>query len=236
MHNVLVNAYVINLKSRADRWRDVLNQADALGVPLIQVVAVTLGEVSKNGFVTPPVRATWMSHQKAMKLFLESGDQYGLILEDDFVLEKTWEKLDLEQYASMGFDFLQVGYLITTPLDQIELSIKSSFDLFLKILQRVTSRGILSDSKFANRFLLREQKLVPFGLVCNDVRPGAHAYIVSRNFALAAQELNLPVVLSTDALYMALGWMRSFKFLRTRRNYVSQSKSVTSIVERFLIQ
>jgi GR25 family glycosyltransferase involved in LPS biosynthesis len=231
-----MNAYVINLKFRTDRWGDVLNQTDALGLPLNRVIAVTLSEVPQSRFVTPPVHATWMSHQKAMRLFLDSDDQYGLILEDDFVLKKTWEKFDVEQYTSMGFDFLQVGYLITTPLDQIELRIKSNFDLLLKILQRVTSRGILSKSNFANRFLLREQRLVPFGLVCNDVRPGAHAYIVSREFALAAQELNLPVVLSTDALYMALGWMRSFKFLRTRRNYISQSNSETSISERFLIQ
>jgi len=229
-----VNAYVINLESRVDRWHDVLIQQHALGFPVKQVVAVSINDIPQPRFVTAPVDATWQSHQKAMKLFLESGDQYGLILEDDFVLEKNWGKFNLESQMSLGFDFLQVGYLITTPLDYIELRIKSSFDLFLKILHKVTSMGMFSKSEFSNRFLLREQRLVPFGLVCNDIRPGSHAYVVSRKFALAAHEINLPVVLSTDGLFIALGWMRSFKFLRTRKSYVSQSDSETSISERFL--
>jgi GR25 family glycosyltransferase involved in LPS biosynthesis len=229
-----VKAFVINLESRDDRWHEVLSQESLLGFQIERVKAVTTKDVTGLEFVTAPVHATWLSHQKAMNRFLESGEEYGLILEDDFALRNNWVRFNLDEYKSLDFDFLQIGFLITTPLDFLELSIKSSFDFFLKVLQRITSLNILSSSTFANRFLLEEQRNVPFHLVCNDIRPGAHAYIVSRDFASAAQKFNLPVILSADALYIALGWMRSFKFLRTRRSYVSQSNSETSITERFL--
>lgn len=229
-----MKAFVINLESRDDRWHEVLSQESLLGFQIERVKAVTTKDVTGLEFVTAPVHATWLSHQKAMNRFLESGEEYGLILEDDFALRNNWVRFNLDEYKSLDFDFLQIGFLITTPLDFLELSIKSSFDFFLKVLQRITSLNILSSSTFANRFLLEEQRNVPFHLVCNDIRPGAHAYIVSRDFASAAQKFNLPVILSADALYIALGWMRSFKFLRTRRSYVSQSNSETSITERFL--
>ncbi len=229
-----MKAYVINLDSRSDRWNSVLAQEKNLALPLVRVPAVSTNEVSSSEFTTLAVNATWGSHQRAMRLFLASNDEYGLILEDDFILSPSWSKTTLDRFQTLGCDFLQVGYLITTPLDLIEIKLKSTVDLALKLLNKLTSMGLIPKSWFGDRLLVMEQDNVPFSFVCNDIRPGAHGYIVSRRFAMASQQFNNPVILSTDALFMALGWMRTFKFMRIRKSVISQSDSATSITERFL--
>lgn len=234
MHNVRMKAFVINLSSRTDRWDSVEKQGEALGIPLTRVDAISKDEVHAEPFVTAAVAAAWNSHKKAMNLFLETGDEYALILEDDFILQSGWSKFDFSIYREMGIDFFQIGYLVTTPMDLLEMKIKGSADLFLKILTWFAHNRFFKKTKLRNRFLIREQLDLPFHLVANDLRPGAHAYIVSRKFALAMQQINSPVILSTDALYIALGWMRSFKCVRLRKSAVAQSDSITSIKDRFL--
>lgn len=235
MHNIHVKAYVINLKSRSDRWKSVEKQTQSLGIPLIRVDAVSKDEVLAEPFVTPAVAAAWFSHKKAMSLFLETQDEYALILEDDFVLQDRWSEFDFSKYQSLEIDFLQIGYLVTTPLDLLELKIKAAADLCLKFLTWTSRARIFEKTNLRKKALIREQLNLPLHLVASDIRPGAHAYIVSRKFALAMQQINSPVILSTDALYIALGWMRSFKFVRFRKSVISQSDSVTSIDDRFSI-
>ena len=149
------------------------------------------------------------------------------------MLQSRWSNFDFSKYQSLDIDFLQIGYLITTPLDLLEMKIKASADLFLKILTWVAHTRVIKKTNLRKKILIREQLDLPLHLVASDIRPGAHAYIVSRQFALAMQQINSPVILSTDALYIALGWMRSFKFVRLRKSVVSQSDSITSIDDRF---
>jgi GR25 family glycosyltransferase involved in LPS biosynthesis len=229
-----MKAFVINLNSRTDRWDSVEKQSEALGIPLTRVEAISKDEVLSEHFVTSAVAATWNSHKKAMNLFLKTEDEYALILEDDFILLSKWTNFDFSFYRSLEIDFFQIGYLVTTPMDLLEMKIKGTADLILKILTQVAHSRVFKMTKLRNRFLIREQLDLPFHLVANDLRPGAHAYIVSRKFALAMQQVNSPVILSTDALYIALGWMRSFKCVRLRKSAVAQSDSVTSIKDRFL--
>ena len=233
MHNIHMKAYVINLTSRTDRWDSVEKQGEALGISLIRVDAVSKDETLSEPFVTSAVAAAWYSHRKAMNMFLASGDEYALILEDDFLLRTRWKNFDFSKYESLNIDFFQIGYLITTPVDRLEMKIKAAVDIFLKLLTRIAHGRIIEKTNMRKRLLIEEQMGLPFNLVANDIRPGAHAYIVSRKFALAVQQINSPVILSTDALYIALGWMRSFKFVRFRKSAVSQSDSVTSIDVRF---
>lgn len=233
MHNVHMKAYVINLNSRKDRWESVEKQIQSLGVPLIRVEAVSKNDVLVEPFVTSAVAAAWYSHKKAMSLFLGTQDEYALILEDDFLLQARWANFEFAKYQSLDIDFLQIGYLVTTPLDLLEMKIKATADLFLKLLTWVAHTRVMKKTNIRNKVLIREQLNLPLHLVASDIRPGAHAYIVSRKFALAMQQINSPVVLSTDALYIAMGWMRSFKFVRFRKSIISQSDSVTSINERF---
>jgi hypothetical protein len=78
---------------------------------------------------------------------------------------------------------------------------------------------------------LRIQRLqnVPSGFVSDDVRSGAHAYIVSRNFAKILISLNEPAFLTVDGLYSALAWDKYFRMIRVRHSLIDQSNSPSSI-------
>jgi GR25 family glycosyltransferase involved in LPS biosynthesis len=229
-----VKAYVINLDSRSDRWVEVMVQKSILGLEIHRVPAVSVESVVVSPYVTKVIAATWQSHQKAMKIFLESSDEYALIMEDDFVLSTRWA-LDLLQLSpTLGADFLQIGFLITNSVDRIQITLNGIFDGFLKVLHKLSGFFVFIGNRMGKKLLIREQSGIPFKIVCNDIRPGAHAYIVSRKFAQAASQINSPEFLSADAVYMSMGWMRSFKLLRFRRSLVAQSNSESSITERFL--
>jgi GR25 family glycosyltransferase involved in LPS biosynthesis len=93
-----MNAYVINLANRPDRWQSVMHQREDLGLSIVRVEAFSTDELNLTSerYVAPGVAATWKSHQLAMKTFLETGDDYGLILEDDFQLSKSWITFNLD--------------------------------------------------------------------------------------------------------------------------------------------
>lgn len=229
-----MNAYVINLDARIDRWSEVQMQSNILSVATIRVPAVNTDTVVPSPFVTPVIAATWQSHQKAMKMFLASGDDYGLIMEDDFLILRRFNPRILELNPSLRFDFLQVGYLITGFTDRVQVTMNGLMDYLLKILLRMAKMNNFLFKRLGYRLLIREQEGMPFSIVCNDIRPGAHAYIVSRQFAEAAISINSPEFLSSDALFMSMGWMRSFRMLRLRHSAIGQSNSQTSINERFI--
>lgn len=229
-----MKAYVINLDSRPDRWADVIVQSSSLGLEILRIPAVSFDSVVNSPYVTRVIAATWQSHQKAMKEFLDSSEEYALIMEDDFVLSSRWHPDVLHLSSELRIDLLQIGFLITNLVDRIQITLNSSFDVLLKVLRETTKISRSLGNRFGNKLLIREQLGIPFKLVCNDIRPGAHAYIVSRNFAQAAIQINSPEFLSADAVFMSMGWMRSFRLLRLRKSLVSQSNSESSITERFL--
>jgi GR25 family glycosyltransferase involved in LPS biosynthesis len=212
----------------------VIAQKDNLGLRIQRVSAVNVDSVVASPYVTPVIAATWQSHQKAMHEFLESSEEYALIMEDDFVLTRRWRPELLHLCVSLKADFLQVGFLITNSVDRIQISLNGIFDFLLKVLRRMTTLPGFIGNRVGDKLLIREQSGIPFMIVCNDVRPGAHAYIVSRAFAEAALQINTPEFLSADAVYMSMGWMRSFKLLRFRRSLIGQSNSDSSITKRFL--
>lgn len=230
-----MKAYVINLESRTDRWADVIAQKKELGLEIQKVSAVNVESVVASPYVKRVIAATWQSHQKAMHEFLASDEEYALIMEDDFLLSSRWRFEIVNLSKTLGADFLQVGFLITNIVDRIQITLNGIFDFFIKILYKAAKLSGLMGNFLGNRLLIREQSGIPFNIVCNDIRPGAHAYIVSRNFAQAVLKINSPEFLSADAVYMSMGWMRSFKILRLRRSVISQSNSESSINERFLL-
>lgn len=229
-----MKAYIINLDSRADRWADVIAQEKALGLKIQKVSAVNIESVIASPFVTHVIAATWQSHQKAMSEFLASDEEYALIMEDDFVLSKRWRPDFVNLSKTLEADFLQVGFLITNLVDRVQITVNGIFDTFIKVLYRAAKLSGSKRNLLGNKLLIREQSGIPFNIVCNDIRPGAHAYIVSRNFAHAVLKINSPEFLSADAVYISMGWMRSFKVLRLRRSVISQSDSESSITDRFL--
>jgi GR25 family glycosyltransferase involved in LPS biosynthesis len=232
----LIDAYVINLNSRPDRWSQVQNQTQGLDLNLIRVQAIDMHEnkLSEEIYVPTGVSATWRSHQLAMlKFYMESSDSHALILEDDFLLPSDLKKLYKLLRNSSNFDFLQLGYLINHPFERLDLLIKNLQDYLLKALAWLAPKSRGLQSVLGSRLLIKEQYKVAHNLVLNDIRAGGQAYIVSRQFALASQQMNRPVFLSADGMFMSLGETRTFRMARSRKNLITQSNSPSSVLSRF---
>jgi hypothetical protein len=212
-----------------------LAQSAKLDIPIVRVNAIEMESLSEqNLFVASGVAATWQSHQLAMATFLDSGEKYGVILEDDFFVTKSWSKTMFELALRVDPDFFQLGYLITSPLDRIELFFNDSFDRILKLLSKLCSFSVLLNKRLGGRLLIREQKLIPWNVVPNDIRAGGQAYLVSRKFALASKYMNTPSFTSADGMFISLGDVRSFRMFRFRKSLINQTDSVTSVHQRYL--
>jgi GR25 family glycosyltransferase involved in LPS biosynthesis len=231
-----VRAYVINLKNRVDRWDSVIKQSDKLGLPIVRINAFSKHDLQNmdTNFVAPGVAATWKSHQLAMATFLETSDEYALILEDDFSVTKSWNFKDLNQVLELCPDFFQFGYLVTSQIDRLELIAANTFDLFLKSLKNLCSVSQRLNRKFGSRLLIQEQDGVSLNFVPNDIRAGGQAYLVSRRFAEAAKYMNTPAFTSADGVFMSLGDVRSFRMYRSRRSLIVQTNSPTSVEQRYI--
>jgi GR25 family glycosyltransferase involved in LPS biosynthesis len=231
-----MNAYVINLANRPDRWQSVMRQSDHLGLRIVRIEAVSTSDLNPalEPYVAPGVAATWKSHQLAMKTFLESGDDYGLILEDDFLLSKSWKKFKIDQVENMQVDFFQIGFLVTSPLDFSKYLMDEIWDYSIKTLRAISRIPLMRALPVFKRLLIEEQEGIPWGVVPNNIRAGGQSYIVSRNFAQASGEMNTPVFNTTDCFYISLGDVRTFRMLRTRKNFVKQTESSTSVNQRYV--
>jgi GR25 family glycosyltransferase involved in LPS biosynthesis len=229
-----MEAYVINMESRADRWRGVLDQSSLLGIPFLRIPAEPHGLInwSQERFAPAGVISTWKSHQKAMRTFLESVDSHGLILEDDFVASCNLAELIEKSIFDSNVDFVQLGFLYTSPQQFLAVKFANFLNNAFRLIGLVANLLRFKFPTLANKTVLLETASIPYGLIPNDIRAGGHAYIVSRKFASAAQELNTPVFLSTDGVYMSLGWMRAFRMYRVRLNKVRQSNSQSSVEGR----
>jgi GR25 family glycosyltransferase involved in LPS biosynthesis len=210
-------------------------QSGKLGLACVRVNAIEAKDlpVGFDDYVTPGIAAIWMSHQSAMSQFLQTGDEFGLILEDDFLINRDFQ-IHLDKLVGFDeFDFLQLGYLNSTIFEFSRIKVANVRDLVFKFLFKVTNRSKLRSLSMARKFFVLEQRGIPFCLVQSDIRAGAHAYVISRDFASAALKMNIPIFVSADAYFIALGGMRTFKMLRSRVNLVRQSSSPSSIQTRF---
>lgn len=123
-----MQAYLINLARRPDRLQAMTRQLRRLGIPAKRVRAIDakttadtiidrrfacdgpLGEIAKGD------KCCTLSHLRAWQMFLESGERFAIVLEDDVVLDRRaahllrredWIPrgvglLKLEQYVSAG--------------------------------------------------------------------------------------------------------------------------------------
>jgi hypothetical protein len=212
-----------------------LAQSSKLQLPIVRIDAVEMKTLAgQELYVADGVAATWQSHQLAMSIFLESGEEYGVILEDDFQITKYWSLQTLGLAVQVDPDFFQLGYLITSPLDRIEFFLYNSFDRTLKILNWICSRSKIVRNQLGSRLLIREQAGLPWRVIPNDIRAGGQAYLVSRKFALASRFMNSPSFTSADGVFISLGDVRTFRMFRFRKSLINQTNSITSVQQRYL--
>lgn len=228
-----MKAYVINLRNRVDRWQAVSNQWVGRSQTLIRIDAINSADVlpSQTDFLPAPVVANWMSQCKVYKEFLDSKDQYALVLEDDCILGDA-DLAFLQNLAEeCNLDFLQLGYLYNSSIDYFMIKVTNLRDFSLKVLSKIS---LILKSRYSQKLLLKEQKDIKFSIVLNHAGAGSHAYIVSRKFAEEMVKINIPMFLATDGLFIAISGLRFLRMGRLRRNLIKQSNSPSSITKRFV--
>ncbi len=123
-----MQAFLINLARRPDRLRAMVKQLDCLDIPFKRIKAIDARHaadavIDRHFAATGPLgplakgdKCCTLSHLSAWEAFLQSGEKYGLILEDDVVLDCEAVKLlhsedwipkgvgllKLEQYVNCG--------------------------------------------------------------------------------------------------------------------------------------
>jgi hypothetical protein len=131
-------------------------------------------------------------------------------------------------------DFFQLGFLVTSPQDRLDLMVSNLIDLFLKLFCRLSNSFPQLSKKYGHRLLVQEQTGLSLNIVANDIRAGGQAYLVSRKFALASKYMNTPPFTSADGMFISLGDLRSFRMFRFRGSLINQTQSKSSVQQRYL--
>ncbi|MEM6691261.1 MAG: glycosyltransferase family 25 protein [Planctomycetota bacterium] len=135
----MFSAYVINLDHATERWEGLQDEASAAGLRLTRVMAVYGDELPdplpdfdarsyrlRHGkHPNPREVGCYLSHVRALEMFLKSGEKWGLVLEDDVRLPVGLSNL-LERAVEEGgentFDMLRLSGLHSgTPSTLIDL-------------------------------------------------------------------------------------------------------------------
>ena len=96
-----MRAYLINLERRPDRLRKMTEQLNALGIAFRRIDALDARSASDTdldrkfrdggplGTIPKGDKCCAVSHMRAWRTFAETGEPYGLILEDDVAIEAS---------------------------------------------------------------------------------------------------------------------------------------------------
>ena len=231
-----LEAYVINLRQRADRRIEFEKRHKQLRLNFRYVDAVDGSQWDTNVHFSPPnVAACWLSHQKVAELFLSSGDEYALVLEDDAILDlRIMELVNKEsELSAVGLDLFQVGYNIQA--DRVSSGHKDSYLrmklMSLCLVDRLIANIPFMRSDFCNTHTIHTALGLPRPCVIGLFETGTHAYIMSRKLAQLIVRFNNPVLLPADVALCELAKLDYIKMARPSHTYSNQSDSASSIFE-----
>lgn len=122
-----MRAYLINLPEAGDRLTAAEAELDRLDLPFVVVEAIRgkeldypIAEFSEAGYKLLQGRrridaevGCYLSHLKAIQCFLDSGEEHGLILEDDIKLSDNLKEIISIAYKSASFDLLRLSSVNT---------------------------------------------------------------------------------------------------------------------------
>lgn len=187
--------------------------------------------------MTPVAVAVWSSHLKCLEI-ASTNKVPTLILEDDSELDISQQEIGwiCSQMQKHKIAFVQIGFLYLNPVDRCSIAIRNLYD---QVVRHGFSAAMLSKFGFQEVARAKEQawrKPIPNNLVLNDIRYGAHCYLVDPEFARKMCQLNNPPFLSADDFYVSLSKMKSFRMTRLRWSRANQSGSPSSFNFRFGIE
>jgi GR25 family glycosyltransferase involved in LPS biosynthesis len=234
-----IDCLVINLDSDVDRKRVISERLRASGIQFEIVQAVTTETLTlpNPGNMNLMAVAVWQSHLKCLRESSESG-LFTLILEDDAVIgfDNAFLIKTVNVMSKYQIDFLQVGYLRINGFEYFSILARNVYNFFVSkglFSQLFSLVGLGEVKRVRNQKWLKD---IPRNFVLNDIRYGAHCYIVAPTFSRKIQELNNPPFLAADDFYVSLGKMKSFKMFRLRKSLSKQGMYLSNFIKRYGIE
>jgi len=230
---------VINLSSRADRRAVMASRLAKAEINFDFFFAVEPKDLTENDFVylNDVTTCVWKSHKETLSRASKSSLP-TLILEDDAVLAIGYEEIAhlVSQMELHDIDFLQLGYLRLNIGETLSIEARNAYDLITRSSLAPRFFGLFGFKEVERVKGQSWRRRLPFEFVLNDVRYGAHCYIVAPDFAGKVLKLNDPAFLSADDFYVALSKMRTFKMARLRKSRCSQDSSPSSFSKRYILE
>ena len=228
----MVDVYLINLSRRGDRLESALKELGKVRVDVHRIDAVDaqtyFGEESV--FISKAALVCSLSHEKALREFVNSGHPYGIIVEDDLKLISS-KKFDNSKKLALEYDLdlLQIGFLVNGLSDSIDFFIVNIISTVMKFYIFCTK---LLGFGEVNRLRIRRNTGLPITLVPDNFRAGAHCYLISRNLAAELIKVVHESNNTFDGFLMSIALHRKFKVARYVKSAVSQHSTESDIKSR----
>ena len=224
--------FLINLENRPDRLKTAIPQFKKLGIDFEISGAIDANSiVSRNPFLSRPAEACYQSHLKTMGLIAKDMENYSIIVEDDFRITKMNRlKKQLENVNFEEYDLVQIGWLQSTLRDRILIRLTTFESDAFHLLYLLTRNIPFIYKRIQNRLrVVRNSTFYSRDLVQDDFKSGGHFYFISRRFAEFLSELNPQPQVPIDNFLANIAATRKFRIARTRKSYVKQTNSPSSI-------
>ena len=233
-----LGVYVINLQSRPDRLESISAALKSRGMAFDRIEACTPGP-EKSEFLALGVLATFNSHVKALKTFLDSGKEFALILEDDAEFIERFSLVSVIEHLNNDIGFIQLGFLKSNLVDNFEVFYFNLRRTFIcrtfQIIEKLVPKFV-EVLNLKSRLVISEHSFVPDSWIASNIQAGGHAYIVNRTFASGIIQIGEKPFLAIDDLYMALGRMRTFSMYRLKSSQVGQGNFGNDVANRFKME
>jgi hypothetical protein len=249
--------FVITLEHRTDRQQSARISLNQAGVDFRFIVSRKSEEQGKSTamkMATQVEIAIWGSHVKALRALLGTDSQWGLILEDDFVLTepglaflKNQNKINsILESISSHYSIMQIGFLENSKGSRRTIVFAKIFHLVFRF-NRFDFRGYINNLRYLG-FQKRnelDRNLAENGLEKAKLlfghRLGTHAYFIDRDAAKLLIDFyerreSIPNFMVNDQFILNL--TRNFarnpilKAVRLSKNLVTQSLSPSDNVNR----
>jgi GR25 family glycosyltransferase involved in LPS biosynthesis len=230
---------VINVSSRVDRRKSISSHLENLRIPFRFFKAIEPNELAESSqiYLSKIAECVWNSHLGCLRI--ASATSYPtLIIEDDAII-KIGNSSILKYVELMNLhnlDFIQIGYLNLNVLEAFSIKLRNAYNFMIKysVAQSFLEMFGFKEIGRARTQVWRSE--LPGQFVVNDIRYGAHCYLVSPKFALSVLSLNSPPFLAADDFFVALSKMKTFRMIRLTKSLSSQDNSPSSFQERYLLE
>ena len=239
MEHGLFETLVINVSSRTDRQAAMTSRLADARIDFHFLAAVEPKDLAETDFtyLNDVTTCVWKSHTKTLEIASKSS-RPTLILEDDALLKIDYAEIAelVPQMVLHNIDFLQVGYLRLNGGESFSIALRNVYDFITRRSLAPRFFGFFGFNEVQRAKSQIGRRKIPSNFILNDVRYGAHCYLVMPNFACSILKLNEPAFLSTDDFYIALSKMRAFRMARLKNSRCSQDNSPSSFSKRYILE